>query len=324
MTSEKLKESKKEMYMKRKMIDNGKLSEEQTGNYVMYYIFYKEEPVYVGITKNFAARKGQHFSEQYRRREASKKLYRHMGNNNIEDYTMYIVSQSRKAKTIEGMEEYHISQLRSLDLAKTNVANGGGYVRSVDTAKRDVELFISKYLELEDKAITRDEYDEFDYTIDFDIYRDVMNDIDWELLHSVFNCREHDIMYEYGVYKKNNKRKAMSFERFSDISFSSENSYLADLRGIVMGASGFISWIIDEKYTIRRDIKEKSIDNFMTVLNYIKRITDPVELYLAINILLFQDNDSDLVIAIENSGYDPYMYIERLSNPDYMEVVLNV
>lgn len=47
------------------MNKRGILKYKQTKKYVLCYIFYNEEPIYVGVSNNFKSRRGQHFNERY-------------------------------------------------------------------------------------------------------------------------------------------------------------------------------------------------------------------------------------------------------------------
>ena len=90
-------DEKRDNYTKKEMQDSGILKDKKTKKYAMYYIFHNEEPIYVGVTNNFARRKSEHFSKTYRRKQSNSRLYKYMNENDTGCYEMYIVLQSQSA-----------------------------------------------------------------------------------------------------------------------------------------------------------------------------------------------------------------------------------
>ena len=287
------------------MYKNGKLKDKQTKNYVMYYIFHNEEPVYVGVTNSFDRRKNEHFSETYRSKHSDKRLYEHMSSNDIGCYEMFIVLQTKTAKAIEELEAFHISELRSLKFNITNKSSGGGYTDFVNRSVRDnFRIFIYTFKKIESLSIKC--YDEFDFDIDISNLESYMNRLDWSLLRSAEEYKAISITEAYDDYLRKGSYKMKNNEDEEEIDF---DDYISD--HYTLPSSLNISTFFNEIFNgllVSEEGKTSVICRFLDLIDHLENCDDSIEVFVALKILVGYDYQYDILPII--CEYDSWGYYE--------------
>ena len=290
-------------YTKGNMFANGKLKDRQTKKYVMYYIFHNEEPVYVGVTNSFDRRKNEHFSEMHRKKHSDKRLYEHMSNNDIECYEMYIVLQTKTAKSIEELESFHISELRSLKFDITNKSSGGGYTDFVNRSVRDnVRKFVDTFRKIENLSVEC--YDEFIFDIDTNKLGAYMKKLDWALLRSVEEYRAISVTEAYDDFLRKSSYKKIKDEDEIDFDDYINGSY-------TLPNKLSVSSLFDEVFNgslVSESGKNSAICRFMDLVDHLENSDDSIEVFVALKIIMGYDYQDDILPVI--CEYDSWDYYE--------------
>lgn len=283
------------------MYKNGKLKDKQTKNYVMYYIFHNEEPVYVGVTNSFDRRKNEHFSETYRSSAngRSKELYRQISENSICDYEIFIVAQTKKAQHIDDLERAHIKMLRGFGLAKANVADGGDYVKYIDTAREMLAEFRKDFKRIEKTFV--DSWGE----IDLSMIPDSILELDFNILRSAYDCKEYELYMDYEYYLKHTADKYVyDFESYIENEMEMDMDCEVSPRQLVCN--------ILSGYGTKKHIKDRSIDRLISVIDKLENSIDSVEVYVGLKTLLSDGYEDDIYQALSENGYEHYGIIDEI------------
>ena len=295
-------DEKRDNYTKKEMQDSGILKDKQTKKYAMYYIFHNEEPIYVGVTNNFARRKSEHFSKTYRRKQSNSRLYKYMNENDTGCYEMYIVLQSKTAKEIEELEAFHISKLRSFKFGMTNKSSGGGYTDFINHSVRDnVRRFISKFNQIEDISIEC--YDEFIFDVDKNKLDVHINKLDWNLLRSVESYKTVTLTEAYDSYIRKNSHRTkedeeVGFEYYVNDIYTLSNTLSLDRliedvsRGYIVSYAGMTS----------------AISRLLDLIDILEDSEDSIEVFVALKILTGCDYQDEILPII--SEYDSWKYYD--------------
>lgn len=297
-------------FVKTNMELNGLLKSEQTKKYVMYYIFFKEEPIYVGITNSFNRRKSEHFSKKYREGQSDKRLYEHMSKHDMGSYAMHIVLEANDSKGIEDFEISHISNLRSLKFDIKNTSSGGGYSTSANRMIVDnVKRFVSMFEEIE--SLTIKLCDDMYFDIDFTKLERYIKKLDWELLRSItaYSTINRTIAYD-DYLRKNVKKEDIEFE---DYAYRKSLYTIPDTLNVAM--------FFDEVYSgklVSDTGKASVVNRFMDLVDQLELNKNPLEVFVAIKLLMGYDYQDDILPIInENdswSHYDLEDYIKGYGN----------
>ena len=278
------------------MNKRGILKYKQTKKYVLYYIFYNEEPIYVGVSNNFKSRRGQHFNERYRDKDPYKKLYQHMKKNNIYDYEMLIVAQANRAKSIDDLERAHIEKVRSVGLAWTNVSDGGGYARTDKNMPK--EILLGMYKELNE---IRDECFDYEY-IDLASLEKRVEEVDWGSLYNICDCWEHDILYDYEYFLSSNK--------LDEDDLSIDMYIMEEVAHDEISPQSLVSTIMHGERSIPKYTKERAIDNYISTIRYIENMNSSLSKYIGLRLLFGADYENDILQEVEEHDYEVYSLLD--------------
>ena len=265
----------------------------QNKRYVMYYILFDKKPIYVGITNNFDRRRSEHFSRMYREKDSEKKLYKHMYENDIDKYDIVIVAQENKASYIEDLEKEHILHLRLMGYDMMNVSSGGGYRTHSDFGvKESLFRFVEDFDRLENIII--DAEDEFNPSVDISSLENNIDMINVSLLYSVKDYKTISSIDAYDDYirKHPKERGRLSFDDYVD-KYYNLPSRLSPYSIFSSAISGGL---------VSDFAKDISIHRFMDLVDYLEGVDDPIELYVAIKILMGDSYEDEILPMIR--GYD--------------------
>ena len=288
---------KRDLYSKTQMDRDGKLKSKQTMKYVLYYVFYNEEPVYVGISNNFNIRKSQHFSSGYRYKTPNKRLYKHMELHDTDCYDMFIVAQTNNAVTIEDFEIAHIDEMRKLGLAKTNFSNGGDYVRYVDLTKHALLEFERELLDINEIIFDNQ------HEIDMRSFRSALINLDLDSLYSISGCNEHDIYTEYD--------KDIINDELIEFDVYMGHNIIGDLNSTISPQMLFSN--ITNGISTRCDIKESTLPSAIDVIRYIQDSEDAIEVYLALK-CIFSHDYQDAIDVLHDYYNEEYEILEKITS----------
>lgn len=287
-------------FTKKKMKEDGKLKQIQSKKYVMYYIFYDNEPIYIGITNNFERRKHEHFSEKYRNEELEKMLYKHMLEHDIDKYEMFIVIESNSSKTIENFEISHIRNLRHLKFNIKNTSSGGGYSQSVNRIIKDnINKFISTFEKIEGLAI--ENYNDIYFEVDIEKLEKYINNLDWDLLRSAISYSTINRVVAYDDYlRRVSKKRDIEFEDYSKLLYTIPDTLSVESFFFEVGDGGLVS-----------DTGKSSVINrFIDLVNQLEVSKDPIEVFVSIKLLMGYRYQEDILPIIDDGYHDSWDYYD--------------
>lgn len=289
---------KRSTFFKSNMRKSGKLKDKQTKKYVMYYIFFKDMPVYVGVSNNFERRRSEHFSEKYRKSQADNGLYAHMLKNNASDYEMWIILESEDSKDIEGYEVSHIAELRLLNFELKNKSAGGDYSKLVNkTIIDNVNEFVSMFTKIE--SLTVESFDDLFFDIDFLKLHKYIDNLNWDLLRSTVDYPVVNRVESYDDYiRMFPKKEEMTFLEYTECLYTiprkmSIAMYFDDVQnGNLVADSG----------------KESVIHRFLDLIDELEFSEDQLGIFVAVKLMMGCDYQNDILPMIRD--YDSWEYYD--------------
>lgn len=313
----------KVMYSKTKLLNKGLLSTEQTLPQVLYYIFKKEELVYVGITSNFNRRYQQHFSMV-----GDKVLYKSMRKYGADVFDMYIAEEFQYRDLAINREKEAIQYFKGIGLAKYNIENIFENINSTNKHVQPYRIFDAK--EALDVANKRSKLiiDEVKRNIEESIVSNVLDDDTREL--------ELYLTYRISTLNKNKDRYMSSYsertyERYYDdyddldyeqITYNHTNmdriiETLVDIIGSFIYSPIISTEIHNEYYEYVKDIIEYMYDTSTPIEQYIFVLLflDMYDIDDVIYVLNIDRNElNEYLINILGEGLVTYSMHEELFN----------
>lgn len=279
------------MYSKSKMLDKGLLSIEQTLPQVLYYIFKKEELVYVGITSNFNRRYQQHFSMV-----GDKVLYKSMRKYGADVFDMYIAEEFQYRDLAINREKESIQYFKGIGLAKYNIENifeningTNKYVqpyRSFD-AKEAIGAANKRSKLIRDEVIRNIEEGIMSDVLDYDT-----RELEMYLIYRISTLNKNQDRYMSGYSEE-------TYERYHDDLDYEQIAYSrADMDRVIEALVDVIGSFIYSPI-ISTEIHNEYYEYVKDIIEYMYDTSTPVEQYIFV--LLFLDRyDIDDVIYVLN------------------------
>lgn len=298
----------KERYSKSEMLRREILTDKQTKEQVMYYIFKDEELVYVGITNNFARRAAQHYSM-----DGDKKvLYKSMKKYGLDVFDIYIAEEFSYRNSAVEREKEQIRFFKGLGLARYNSENILENIHGTNIGIQPYTKFDAK--EMVDVAKKRANI----------ILKSAIDNIESNILEDIldYNSRELEMFLAYRIStldKNKDKDRVIESNRYSNIydyndcDESFEYDYMAfhfdsientveamvDILSRIFYSSEVSTEIHEEYFNYAKDIIENVYEN-----------SPPIEQYIFA--LLFCGNynieDARYTLGMDEHEMNEYLY----------------
>lgn len=279
------------MYSKSKLLNKGLLSTEQTLPQVLYYIFKKEELVYVGITSNFNRRYQQHFSMV-----GDKVLYKSMKKYGADAFDMYIAEEFQYRDLAINREKEAIQYLKGIGLAKYNIENIFENIHSINKyvqpyrdfdAKESIAIANKRSEIIKNKVIKN---------IEEGMLRDVL-DYDTKELELYLTCR-------ISTLNKNKEKHMLGYSDdmygryYDDLNYEYMEYNYTDTDKVIESLICIISSFLYAPI-VSTEIYNEYYDYVKDIIEYMYDYSTPIEQYVFTLLFLGMYNIEDAIYVLD-------------------------
>lgn len=287
----------------------GLLSTEQKKNHVIYLIFKGEEPVYIGLTKDYEKRVYRnHFDSSYRRTVKRKILYTAIDKYGEDAFEAFIYKQFNYRDEATITETELISELKGFNLARYNQYNYAKYVNGLG----DISPY-TKMQAKEERKLAHKELSSMKKAIDRNLEAGVVKDImhqDDKFLYRFLLVR---INYHNDKIHRNEYRSKFNYMYIDhQDKFHKENSELMRTSTFIPEEGSPLASILmfKENFAVAEYQYEIFIEGAKFTLDYLYEESTPLEQYV-FTLTLMGYSDEDTIYEL---GIDEYEYFECIRN----------
>lgn len=281
----------KVMYSKTKLLNKGLLSIEQTLPQVLYYIFKKEELVYVGITSNFNRRHQQHFSMV-----GDKVLYKSMRKYGADVFDMYIAEEFQYRDLAINREKESIQYFKGVGLAKYNIENIFENINSTNKHVQPYRIFDAR--EAIDVANKRSKL----------IRDEVIRNIEEGIMSDVLDYDTRDLemylTYRISTLDKNKDRHISSYSEityeryYDDLDYEQITYNHTNMDRVIETLVGIIGSFIYSPI-ISTEIHNEYYEYVKDIIEYMYDTSTPIEQYVFTLLFLDMYDIEDAIYALD-------------------------
>lgn len=269
----------KERYSKSEMLRRDILTDKQTKEQVMYYIFKDEELVYVGITNNFVRRAAQHYSM-----DGDKKvLYKSMKKYGLDVFDIYIAEEFSYRDSAVKREKEQIRFFKGLGLSRYNSENILENIHGtnigiqpytkfdakemINTAKKRANTILKSAIENIESNILEDVLDHDSRELEmFLAYR--ISTLDKNKVRGIKSSR-HSNVYDYDDYDDCGESFEYDYMTLHFDNMDSTVEAMVDILSSIFYSAEVSTEIHEEYFDYAKDIIENVYENSSPIEQYI-------------------------------------------------------
>ena len=304
----------KDRYSKSEMLRRDILTDKQTKEQVMYYVFKDEELVYVGITNNFVRRVAQHYSM-----DGDKKvLYKAMKKYGLDVFDIYIAEEfSYRGSAVE-REKEQIRFFKGLGLARYNSENILENIHGTNIGIQPYTKFDAK--EMVDVAKKRANI----------IFKSAIDNIESNILEDIldYDSRELEMFLAYRISTLDkNKEKEIKSNRYSNIydydyyDESFEYDYMSlhfdNMESTVEEIVDILSNIFYSP-EVSTEIHEEYFDYAKDIIENVYENSPPIEQYIFALLFCGNYNIEDVRYTLDMDEHEMNRYLHNILGEGFL------
>ena len=304
-------------YNKDLMMRYNKLKHNQELKYVLYFIFEGNEPIYVGVSKNFDNRVSSHYyNAKNTMYKHSANIYRYMQKdigNDFDNYEILIYKESDSIMEISELEEYYIYTLKKMGYNIKNSTYATPYSETVSYNEECANILKSEL------SNTFNEISVYINNNDFESAFDALEEHDFNYLYLILNIDSKT--YSEAQWRTSRKKidtndkhygEYQYKERYSDLG---PNNSRAPKRLYGNKISIFWQWLnaFREGSSILTSDRNTYVEDITNIIDQINSIcTNGYKKFL---ILYYTENVEDSFVLNKLADY---------KGVDYLDIIMDI